>query len=112
MLGGSLTGTDANNRVTLTATSLSFYGNQSFYESEVAIGTDGTGVLPSISGLHMPVGISTRLTNPDMNVLENIGLYISATGAKKYGNASASGNTAIHISNGFIKGLRLNVTII
>lgn len=111
MNGGSLTGTDVNNKVTLNATSLSFYGNKDFYESQVAIGTDGTGVLPSISGVRMPVGIYTKLTNPAMNVLENVGLYISASGAKKYANASSSGNTAIHISDGFIKGLRLNVTI-
>ncbi len=57
----------------------------------------------------MPVGIYRNVVSTPNGENENVGLYISCTGGNKYNDVSYSGNIAINIESGFIRGLRLNV---
>ena len=92
--------------VNLSPSEIFFSNTDSWYNKMVSMGVDGSGVLPSSSGLTIPFGIYSLAKQ---TWLENIGLFLNCTGSHKYSNIPNSGNIAIYIAEGFIKGFRLNV---
>ena len=76
-------------------------------------GAAGTSVAPENDPLFIPMSIYRELRNPNSNpnlqFQENIGLYIECKGGKKANTIDYSGDTAIQIKSGFIRGLRYNV---
>lgn len=93
----------------LSPTEIYFRGVGSEYERRVAIGTVGSGVLPASSGLSMPFGIYSSSTDI---LSQNVGIYINCTGNTRYADMPLSGNIALYIAEGFIKGFRLNTRYI
>lgn len=104
--------TTGGNYMSLSPDRVYFNYQDNERRSIASFGANGSGVLPSVSGVSMPIGIYRNITNSTANWYENVGLYIYCNGGHKYNNISNSGNTAIYIDSGFIKGLRLNVTIV
>lgn len=92
--------------VNLSPSEIFFSNNNYKYDKMISMGVDGSGVLPASSGLTIPFGIYSLAKQIQ---LENIGLFINCTGSHKYSNVPNSGNIAIYIAEGFIKGFRLNV---
>ena len=97
------------NYISLEASHIYFSSIEDNRTSIATFGVSGSGVLPGISGLSMPVGIYRNVVSSPNGEDENVGLYISCTGGNKHNTVSYSGNIAINIESGFIRGLRLNV---
>ncbi len=97
------------NYISLEATHIYFSSIEDNRTSIATFGASGSGVLPGVSGLSMPVGIYRNVVSSPNGENENVGLYISCTGGNKHNAVSYSGNIAINIESGFIRGLRLNV---
>lgn len=97
------------NYISLEASHIFFSSRENNRTSIATFGASGSGVLPGVSGLSMPVGIYRNVVSSLNGEDENVGLYISCTGGNKHNAVSYSGNIAINIESGFIRGLRLNV---
>lgn len=95
--------------VELSSSSLYFRSNYGNKDIRASFGANGSGVLPGSSGMSMPIGIYRNISNSGSTWDENVGLFISCNGGHKYNDVSYSGNIAIDIESGFIRGLRLNV---
>lgn len=99
----------SGNYMRLSSSSLYFRSNIGNRDIRASFGADGSGVLPGSSGMSMPIGIYRNISNSSATWDENVGLFISCNGGRKYGNVAYSGNIAINIESGFIRGLRFNV---
>lgn len=93
----------------LSSSSLYFRSNIGNRDIRASFGADGSGVLPGSSGMSMPIGIYRNISNSSATWDENVGLFISCNGGHKYSDVAYSGNIAINIESGFIRGLRFNV---
>lgn len=108
LIAGSLDGSDYMN---LSPSEIFFNGNHYPFIKKIAMGTVGSGVLPASSGLTIPFGIYSSISDKLMDHLENIGLFINCTGGTRYDDMPNSGNVALYIAEGFIKGFRLNTRL-
>lgn len=92
----------------LSPSEIFFNGNHHPFIKRIAMGTVGSGVIPASTGLTIPFGIYSSISDESMDYLENVGLFINCTGGTRYSDMPDSGNTALYIAEGFIKGFRLN----
>lgn len=99
----------SGNYMQLSSSRIYFRSNIGNRDTRASFGADGSGVLPGSSGMSMPIGIYRNISNPSATWNENVGLFISCNGGRKYGDVNYSGNIAINIESGFIRGLRFNV---
>lgn len=99
----------SGNYMQLSSSRMYFRSNIGNRDIRASFGAAGSGVLPYSSGMSMPIGIYRNISNSSATWDENVGLFISCNGGRKYSNVSYSGNIAINIESGFIRGLRFNV---
>lgn len=99
----------SSNYMRLSSSSLYFRSNIGNRDIRASFGADGSGVLPGSLGMSMPIGIYRNISNSSATWDENVGLFISCRGGRKYSDIAYSGNIAINIESGFIRGLRFNV---
>jgi hypothetical protein len=99
----------SGNYMRLSSSSLYFRSNIGNRDIRASFGADGSGVLPGSLGMSMPIGIYRNISNSSAIWDENVGLFISCNGGRKYSDVAYSGNIAINIESGFIRGLRFNV---
>ena len=99
----------SGNYMRLSSSSLYFRSNIGNRDIRASFGADGSGVLPGSLGMSMPIGIYRNIPNSSAIWDENVGLFISCNGGHKYSDVAYSGNIAINIESGFIRGLRFNV---
>lgn len=100
-------GSDYGSYMQLSTTKISFTNDTSDYKKMLSFGVVGPGVFPGSSGLQIPVGIYSKSKK---TYFENVGMYINCEGAKRYtNNSDLTGNIALYIKNGIIRGLKLPV---
>lgn len=102
---------DYGSYMQLSTSEIRFIDNNLDYKKLISLGVIGSGVLPGSSGLTIPIGIYSNAKKP---YSENVGMYINCEGAKRYVGAGGdlTGNIALYIENGIIRGLRLPIEIL